>query len=767
MSNVEHRLFEDKVRQTARELWPRAAAGGAINVDGRERDGLFDEGEIIHIVEATVSRKLQKSKDDMSKSIDLVKKLRRTYQEKNFKIWLVTKYEPTADQKGLIESARKRAKCPVEIIDLKHFSLKLVDSLGYLRARENYAFGSIRNPEDESDINVPPKDFIPTDYTDRSSGKVYEIGDIERRIITEMKTKIVITGDYGSGKSMTARKIYYELRDSYMKSRIQKFPVYMNLRDHFGQSDPAEALIRHATLIGIQNPNQLVAGWRAGYIFIFLDGFDEVSSSRLVKGTEKIKKARRQAVRLVRAFIEQAPKESGLLVAGREHYFDSYKEMITALALDDSFLHISLGEFTQIQIEKYLSHRGIKEHIPDWLPSRPLLLGYLATKDLLTINSALFSDLSQEEGWNYILDRVCEREAKQIDQELIEPYLVRLFMERLATRARDTESRRGPITVQEMSGIFEIVFDMPPDEKAETLIFRLPGLTASTMGDSSREFIDDDFVDACRSGDLLRFINDPYDGKLSELSELDNQVGALACRMTATSLIKEEATSKKVSASLHRAATDLGSRALCIDITRVLQELDFDYVGKQIYIRDGFFDELEVYQSPNLGRISFEQVYIGKMYIDVNLLAENGPKFRGCYVEEMEGPTSSTDFPNGVFDDETEIGTFIHHADTNAEILSLDIPLSIRVLLTILKKLFFQPGGGRKENAFYRGLDTNARGYVTDILDILSSSGFAAPYRINGPKVWVPNRSKSEQAKDIVNSPQTSMHPVLRKIKDL
>ncbi len=420
MKFSDHKIFEDEVRRVARALWPRAAAGGAAMIDGRERDGVFDEGEIIHIVEVTVSQKLAKVRTDLQKSVDIVKKVRREHPEKLVKIWIVTAHDPTADQKSVVPEFRKKSKCPIEVCGFRSFSAKLIDSAGYLRLRQNYAFGSVRNPADDKDIEVPATEYVPLEMLKKNSTEIYVPEKVLDFILEENKSNIVIVGDYGSGKSMTLRALFYLLQKKHLKAQINRFPVYLNLRDHFGQSDPAEALIRHANRIGMADPNQLVAGWRAGFVLLFLDGFDEVSSARLVRGSAKIKQARRQAVRLVREFVEQSPRRGKVVITGREHYFDSHNELVSALGLKDKDLILSLNEFTQDQITVFLQKKGINQHVPDWLPSRPLLLGYLVVRGLLSVESRLSEPTTQEDGWNYILDRVCEREASQIDPVLIE-----------------------------------------------------------------------------------------------------------------------------------------------------------------------------------------------------------------------------------------------------------------------------------------------------------------------------------------------------------
>lgn len=207
----------------------------------------------------------------------------------------------------------------------------MIDSATYLRLRQNYPFGSVRNPADDQDIDVPATEYVPLDMLKKGTAELYVPSKVLDSILGEDNANIVIVGDYGSGKSMTMRELFYLLKEKHLQSQIVRFPVYLNLRDHFGQSDPAEALIRHANSIGMADPNQLVAGWRAGFVLLFLDGFDEVSSARLVRGSEKIKQARRQAVRLVHEFVEQSPNRGKVIITGREHYFDSHNELVSAL----------------------------------------------------------------------------------------------------------------------------------------------------------------------------------------------------------------------------------------------------------------------------------------------------------------------------------------------------------------------------------------------------------------------------------------------------
>ena len=99
--------FEDEVRRIARLLWPSAQFDGAAIEDGRERDGIFETADFVHIVECTVSRSLEKARDDASKIAKLIRKYVVKRPTKFVKGWFVTLEEPTADQRGAVRSCQE------------------------------------------------------------------------------------------------------------------------------------------------------------------------------------------------------------------------------------------------------------------------------------------------------------------------------------------------------------------------------------------------------------------------------------------------------------------------------------------------------------------------------------------------------------------------------------------------------------------------------------------------------------------------------------
>lgn len=423
----ENEHFEDEVRRIARALWPGAEFQGAIILDGREIDGVFQTEDCIHLVEATTSRRKDKAQQDISKLDKTLNKLQRRDKTRASRGWFITQDEPTAEQRKVAEKNHNIAS-----LSFAQFQAKLINSRAYLEARGNYLFGSVRDP---ATGKHPSQDiaYIPLDMVRVDTKQVVSRNELLSLITQECA--VVLLGDYGAGKSMTLREIYHALREKHLRNKTSTFPVYLNLRDHWGQTDTAEVIERHAKRIGFGQPSHLVRAWRAGYVHLLIDGFDEISTTNIQGIWRKLQESRFRAMQVVRSLIDEHPSGTGLLMAGRAHFFDNQTERHKALGLPKNCIELSLSEFTDDQITTYLRQTGLSGVVPSWLPSRPLLVGYLAAGGLL-------HDLSDGEspatGWDMLLDRVTNREA-QIEAG-IDGITIRKILERLGTKARASRS---------------------------------------------------------------------------------------------------------------------------------------------------------------------------------------------------------------------------------------------------------------------------------------------------------------------------------------
>jgi hypothetical protein len=180
-----------------------------------------------------------------------------------------------------------------------------------------------------------------------------------------------------------------------------------------------------------------------------------------------------------------------------------------------------------------------------------------------------------------------------------------------------------------------------------------------------------------------------------------------------------------------------------------------------VYVKDVLIPEADF--SADMTRaagVHFQDCYFGELGLDPELDGGRLPRFHRCFIAALDGRVSTTDLPSGVFN-ECVFETFSMGAGTTNQVLDLQLPLGIRVLITVLKKLFERRGRGRKENALYRGLDYRAKKLVPDVLQLLRANAVASPCRRGVETIWLPDRSARERAGKIVSSPSARDDPLV------
>lgn len=743
--------FEDEVRRIARLLWPAAEFGGARIIDDRERDGIFETSDLVNVIECTVSRSKVKAIEDTKKLEKLVKKLLPHVPDRKVLGWFVTLHEPTADQRNVVSATQGR----VVACSFDQFRSKLVDARSYLTQRKKYPFGSVRDPE-TGQADYQPK-YVPLDILDER-GASYTLDQIAGSI--QDGARVCLLGDYGAGRSATSRELFLQLARQSWENKSVRFPVLLNLRDHHGQTEPVEALERHARRIGFSPENSLVRAWRGGYVHLLLDGFDEVASAGWAGRTARLRDLRYRSMELLRAFVRETPSTAGVLMTGRAHFFDNQKELAVALGLAPGFLLLALNEFSSAQVATFLKNSRWHGVIPAWLPSRPLLLAYLMSRNLLSRTLESEVDLGPAVGWDELLKRITEREAEI--EAGVEPESIRNLIEWLASLARTTIDGLGPLSADTIVEAFRDVCGYSPDDRGAVLLQRLPGLSTAQSEDGSRVFIDRDFAEAARAGMIVRFVEDPFNTKLRS-ETWQSSLRPLGLAVTAHRLTEAGGKPGRVLAALSHAYRGLKSATLSADLLLALVQAGWEYTGEGLYLSGVFVPELRLDDlGTNLSSVEFQDCVIGILEITPDLEATAVPVFRRCHFGSVEGRTGERDLPAGRFVD-CDFDDFEITARTTAALLALSLPLSTRVLLTIVKKLYAQAGRGRKESALYRGLDQRAQSLIVGMLELLQREGFVTRTRQSGQTVWLPARGgpHRQRALSILAAPTASNDSVI------
>ena len=253
--------------------------------------------------------------------------------------------------------------------------------------------------------NLP---YVPVDYTEANGRKTFSLEQLANAL--SKGNKLILLGNYGTGKSRCIQETYLQLCNITRSKRI--FPLAIDLREHWGLRRGPEIIRRHFEDLGLsQMADAALKVIDKGLITLLLDGFDEIASQVWSDDPVRLGEIRKQSLAGVYDLINMA--NGGILIAGREHYFNSDDEMFQCLGMNSSSTLVlkSADEFSSEQMKIYLRAFKSSSSIPDWLPRRPLISKMLTSFDDVDL-AALLEDYGEIEFWHRLLDAICKREAR-------------------------------------------------------------------------------------------------------------------------------------------------------------------------------------------------------------------------------------------------------------------------------------------------------------------------------------------------------------------
>lgn len=764
--------FEAEVRRTAEAIWnqePGSCQPAHYTNDPiiRELDGLVRLRDVTHIIMVTASTKLDKAKSDIKK-LNAAERIERREAQAVSK-WFITQKQLDAQH---IEHARQNN---VTALTLDAFRRRFFDGRAYIARREVAAFGSARNPADNSpNFSADAYVSLPIRVSSRGMPKINSQHPKDQKL-TQLEVltrnliegkRIVLLAPFGGGKSLTTREVFNSLASQYRQGKSNSVPVALNLREHWGQEYFDEILERHARSIGFTPREDLVAAWRAGMVTVMLDGFDEVATQSISRLQEKhfMRESRRSALQGVRDLILKMPKGAGLWICGRDHYFDNEKELVHALGLaPNEFLLAELDEFTEEGAHDFLKRNGIDHELPAWLPRKPLLLAYLTQNKLL--ESVLQIDNSYGFGysWDHFLTQIVQREAA-LERAAMEPETLRSVMEQLALTVRCRPSGSGPITSTDLSEAYAKETGQAAGEAVLAQLQRLPGLTQRDSDPGARSFVDEDMLAALQGGGFAKLVLGHFKPiSRSAVSPLSSKAITMAayCLQTQGSTaqtIVSVMNSVSLSESNARMDSQFVADAFSLAITMAqMHEMDtLDLRG--LSIEGALIGKID-FESIRVENIDFrdciiDEVVLGKGY------EEWGIRFSSCMISRISGVADESALRDGVFDSKCEIESF-DNMGTNNAVLSANIAPQLKALVTVLRKLYKQAGAGRKVATLSRGIgQLDVSNCIDSVLIVLQKEGMVTIFN----KVVHPVRKHSGRVERILAAPTLSDDPVVRAV---
>lgn len=762
----EQREFEAEVRRVAEAIWhlqPGACQPVHYSADPtiHELDGMARLRDVTHLLMATVSRRLDKAKADIRK-LNAAQRIEGRDGTPTGQ-WLITKYQLEAEHHKLARQSNVRA------LTLDQFRRRFFDGREYLAKRRVAAFGSARNLQDGS-VSFPDNEYIDLPMTEIGSESQvtgrqgFETVRDFASALRDSQTVIVIA-PFGSGKSLTAREVFQELAADHLKSDGGPVPIAINLREHWGSVYADEILVRHARSIGFSSPDDLVAAWRAGITLLIIDGFDELASQVVAAAgyVRFMREARFQALQGPRDLISKAPGGVGIFICGRDHYFDDESEMVHALGLGNRpYRVVRLLEFTEEQAQTFLKRHGVDLPLPDWLPRKPLILGYLAHRGLLDAIVRISATEGFGHAWDSFLTLICQREATH-DRAVMDASTLRHVLERLACNVRATSSGAGPITGIELAEVYRQETGQAAGEGVIMQLQRLPGLTAREQDPTARSFIDEDFLAALQGSAIARFVleNAVLPAGARWIHPLSSRGIAMASYLF-TKAGAEPATVLAVGGRLHNRGVQtepqLAADCLMIALEMARESAHLDCHG--FALREASLGTVDL-EDMKIENLLVQDCTVNEVVLGADLKGST-VRFVGNAVGKVSGVPSKEGLPQGMFEN-CEIERF-DDMSTNAAIMRSNQPASLKALFSILRKLYLQAGGGRKLGALKRGVPPGpVLDSVDEVLEILKSEGLLAIFH----NVAHPIRRQAGRVKLILGSASLSDDSVVRRVREL
>lgn len=763
----ENMSFEADTRRTAEAVWslePGSCQPNHYenNPAIRELDGIAYLRDVTHLLMVTTSTKLLKVKEDVKK-LNAAEAVERKKSNAITK-WLITEKQLDAEH---ILYCNKNT---VRALTLEQFRRRFFDGFKYNSLRIKAPFGSARDPSNDS-VTISDNAYValPMFLKSGTDDKYKNINIDAVAQLVMGGSSVVIVAPFGAGKSFTTREIFRNIAQRYTSQTSDLVPLTMNLREHWGQDFYDEILERHARSIGYTPREDLVIAWRAGMSCLLLDGFDEVASQSVIRKNDKnfMRDARRKALQGVRDFVAKAPNGIGMMICGRDHYFDNEQEMVNALGLTGkAYSIVKLDEFDEEGVRQFLKNNGIEKPLPDWLPRKPLILTYLVQRNLFDEILGIDSSKGYGYAWDNFLERIAERESG-LEFAVMEPHTLRAVLERLAFSVRSKVTGTGPITGGDLSDAYNLETGQFAGEGVIAQLQRLPGLTQRDLDPGSRSFVDEDMLAALQGSAFAKLLLGGYDDRgIQPISELSDKAIAMASFLLQKSGASPD-TLISVVERLHRQiVSDRISPQLVADCIAVTLTMAIEYEYTELNFRP------IVVESANFGRICLEDISVNGLEIRdciINEIVlgpdgiEGGIKFTNCEIAKVSGAASAKGLPENMFGGGCVIDKY-DNMGTNNAILQLDIPPQIKALVTILRKLYKQPGAGRKISALTRGItQKEVAKHVNGVTETLEKAGFVTIFN----KIIHPVRKQTSRVENILYAPALSKDPVVAEVRAL
>ena len=640
----------------------------------------------------------------------------------------------------------------IRVLSIEQFTKIFFDFRSYQIARLQAAFGSSINPITGE---IDATEYVPVTY--KVEGRKADASSRDVADWLRQGRKVIVLGEYGTGKSRCVREVYRHLGEG--SENTFCYPMAIDLRRSWGLEEGSELIRRHIKQLGL-GPSVEAGAVRAfnmGAFAVLLDGFDEIGSQAWSNDGAKLKAIRAQSLAGVKDLVTR--NKAGVLVTGREHYFPNAEEMFSALGLSasDTIVLRVKNEFTDTELLEYFRHRNIDVEIPEWLPRRPLIC-----QTISDLAAEQFESMFGEEGnevafWSHFIQVLCERDAR-IHVSFDAQTIFQLFMQ-LARVTRSKPADVGPISLTELQKAFEVVTGSAPVEEASVMLQRLPSLGRISPESNDRQFVDIYILDGLRAKDVAAACLSDEEFTNISSARWNNSLDDLGQRV----LAGEERPNDHAKLEFARKAANSGNIVLASDLVASLTRSSGEPVDfSSLTIEQGDFRFFSLSERP-LKRLTLKDCYFGELALPV--MSATQVAILDCSTPRVTGVTSASALPTWVKGLEAEQ---FDSVESVSRIRKIGLGPAHEILITIIRKTFFQKGAGRKEEALLRGLGTVAsKATSAKVLNAMKSEGLLTSFRGDEGEVYAPVRTHTKRMQLILDELNGSSDPLWLKVGEL
>lgn len=742
MRDISWKSFEQLVRQIANLKWRAMAV--SENIAGVNFDCVLKlNSDRWIIIEVSEKNDLQKVREDIAKCAAT----RMTLFGKNIysEFYIVLKNSPTDLMRNTASSAK------ISLLSIDEFESYLFDFNRYSSVRMSRPFGSAVDPISGNPDRV---NYTPVSYELTQSHKTIELTEIIKYLLD--RRKVILIGDYGTGKSRCLQELFSVI----VSQRKTKFiyPISINLKENWGTQSAEEIVRRHFDNLGLSDlADTIVSMIGTDSLLFLLDGFDEIGSQSWSDDARRLRQIRANALKGVKDLIQKS--RGGVIVSGRNHYFNSDEEMYALLGITTggSTLVKCKDEFSQTEMRNYLMEIADGIPLPSWLPRRPLICQIIASLDKDELERVFIENDSPVEFWKTLFEMICNREGRI--NAILDPSIIRAVLIEIARKTRTKSANYGPISVNEINGSFEKITGTPPIDESSVMLQRLPALGRISAETADRQFVDYYILDGLRAENLIEVVNANDHSILDE--RWMNPLGDLGLEVVAAEFNKKNNINAYI--EYLKATGNADNKVIQGDLlASIVSCQNSDINLNNILISDTHIRILDLSRN-KVRNFSITNSVIE--VVDISSADLEGIQISKCIISKLIGVSSEVGVPPQI--DSCEIESY-DSVNNMSRIKASSLSMSHKIFVSIIQKTFFQKGAGRQEETLYRGF-TGAveRKMVRDVLNKLKSEGVLESIKLENGYVFKPKRHFTSRMSAIVSDLTRSKDPLWSVIDDL